>query len=123
MENELRRRVGQNIRAWRKKAGFTLEALAELADLDTGFLTHLEHGDKMPGLLTLAKIAKALDLPMASLVADAVPKRSHADYEYLQQVRLAMKGKTTSQRAELVAIIKGLRNPKTLEAVRHLVSR
>lgn len=123
MEKELRKRVGQNIRAWRKKAEFTLEALAELADLDTGFLTHIEHGDKMPGLLTLAKIAKGLNVPMATLVADTRPKNSDPDYAVHQQIRSAMRGKTSAQRAELVAIIKGLRNPKTLEAVRHLVSR
>lgn len=31
--------------------------------MDTGFLTHIEHGDKMPGLLTLAKIAQGLGVP------------------------------------------------------------
>lgn len=123
MEKELRRRVGQNIRTWRKKAGFTLEALAELADLDTGFLTHLEHADKMPGLLTLAKIAKGLDVPIAALVADTRPRNSDPDYELIQQVRSAVRGKSRGHKKELAAIVKGLRDARTLAAVKQLVSR
>lgn len=123
MEKELRKRVGQNIRAWRMKAGFTLEALAELADLDTGFLTHLEHGDKMAGLLTLAKIAKGLGVPMASLVADATSGKSDLDYAFLQQVRSAVRGKSRGHRRELVGILKGLRDTKTLAAVKQLVGK
>lgn len=123
MEKELRRLVGGNIRAWRKKGGLTLEALAELAGMDTGFLTHIELGQKMPGLLTLAKIAKGLGVPLAALVAKAPSGNADLDYAFLQQVRSAMKGKTRGHRLELIAILKGLRDTKTLAAVKQLVSR
>ena len=123
MERELRRQVGQNIRTWRKKGGLTLEALAELAEIDTGFLTHIEHGDKTPGLLTLAKIAKGLGVPLATLVANTTSGKADLDYAFLQQVRAEMKGKSRGHRTELIAILKGLRDARTLAAVKQLVGR
>lgn len=123
MERELRKQVGGNIRSWRKKSGLTLEALAELADMDTGFLVHIEHGDKMPGLLTLAKIAKGLNVPMTALVADTRPKNSDPDYALFQQVRSAVRGKSRGHKKELAAIVKGLRDRRTLAAVKQLVGR
>jgi len=123
MEKELRRQVGKNIRALRKKGALTLEALAELADMDTGFLTHIELGQKMPGLMTLAKIAKGLGVPLAALVAKAPAGKADLGYAFLQQVRAAMKGKSRGHRLELVAILKGLRDSKTLNAVKQLVGR
>lgn len=123
MEKELRRQVGGNIRAWRKKGGLTLEALAELAAMDTGFLTHIELGQKMPGLLTLAKIAKGLGVPMAALVAETRPKNPDPDYALLQQVRSAVRGKSRGHKKELAAIVKGLRDRRTLAAVKQLIGR
>ena len=123
METELRRQVGANIRALRKKGGLTLEALAGLSGVDTGFLTHVELGQKMPGLLTLAKIAKGLDVSLSSLVANAPSGKADLDYAFLQQVRLVTKGKSRAHRLELIAILKGLRDSKTLGAVKTLVGR
>lgn len=123
MEKELRRQVGGNIRALRKKGGLTLEALAELAGMDTGFLTHIELGQKMPGLLTLAKIAKGLGITLAALVANTTSGKADLDYAFLQQVRAAMKGKSRGHRAELIGILKGLRDAKTLAAVKQLVGK
>ena len=123
MEKELRKQVGGNIRVWRKKGKLTLEALAELADVDTGFLVHIELGQKMPGLLTLKKVAKGLGVPMAALVADTRPKNADPDYALLQQVRSAVRGKSRSHKKELAAIVKGLRDRRTLAAVKQLVGR
>lgn len=43
MEKELRASLGAAIRAYRKKGKLTLNQLAEMADIDSGFLTYIEH--------------------------------------------------------------------------------
>ena len=77
----------------------------------------------MPGLLTLAKLAKGLDVPLAALVANATSAKADLDYAFLQQVRSSMKGKSREQGLELIAVLKGLRDSKTLAAVKRLVAK
>lgn len=59
---------------------------------------------------------------MTALVADT-PKKSDPDYVVLQQVRVAIKGKSQGHKRELVAIVKGLRDRRTLAAVKQLIAR
>lgn len=59
-----RRVIGDAIRVRRKKAGFTQERLAELADLNPKYLGEIERGEKIISIEALLRIAKALKTPI-----------------------------------------------------------
>lgn len=53
-------RLGEKVRQKRREAGYTQEKLAEICDISTGFLGHIESGTRAPSLETLYSIAGAL---------------------------------------------------------------
>lgn len=65
-----RRIVGQKIRAYRKKAGLSQEALAEKASLSYKYLGEVERGYVNVSLDSLMRIAKALKLKLSDLVCE-----------------------------------------------------
>jgi len=64
-----RLQLGHKIRAFRQKAGYTQERLAELAGLDYKYLQRIE-GKNTPNLKidTIEKLAKALRIKPAKLL-------------------------------------------------------
>jgi len=65
-----RRILGDQIRNYRKQAGFTQEQLAEKADLHHNFIGEVERGNMEISLTSMLKIAKALKVKVRDLVAE-----------------------------------------------------
>ena len=53
--------LGQRIREQRRKKGWTMDKLAEKADLSVNYVGDLERGVKTPSLDTFIRIVEALD--------------------------------------------------------------
>lgn len=70
---------GITVRQLREQQGWSQEALAERADLNRSYVGELERGQAIPSLLTLKKLALALDLSLSNLMAHA---------ERIEQTRL-----------------------------------
>ena len=64
------RTVGHKLRLLRVSAGFSLEKLAEKAELSVSFLGSVERGTKEPSLSTLKKLSAALGVPVQAFIAD-----------------------------------------------------
>lgn len=62
--------IGQRIRRIRKVRGITQEALAELVDVSTTHVSHIETGVTKLSLPVLVKIANALDVRVDALLYD-----------------------------------------------------
>jgi len=62
MENQYRRRLAKNVRAYRKKMALSQESLAERADMHWTFISGVERSKYNLSLSSLVRIAKALDL-------------------------------------------------------------
>ena len=62
--------LGEAIRAQRVRAGFTLEFLAEKADLHPNYLGRVERGEEYISLSALRRVAKALNVRVRELVSD-----------------------------------------------------
>lgn len=62
--------VGRNIRLLRKQKGLSQEKLSFEAGLHRTYIGDIERGKKNPTIKALAKIAKALDVPPARLLAE-----------------------------------------------------
>ncbi len=58
----LYKKLGENIKKYRKEAGLTQEKLAELADISLDFMGKIEVNINKPGLKTVFKIAQALNI-------------------------------------------------------------
>lgn len=65
-------KIGNKIRCLRKLRGWSQETLAFNANINPAFLGQLERGLKSPTVVTLKKIAEALDVSLAELFT-AVP--------------------------------------------------
>jgi XRE family transcriptional regulator, regulator of sulfur utilization len=65
--NKVRRNLGENIRALRKRAGLSQERLAEKADLHPVYMSQVECGKKAVSVEALWKISKALRVSMPTL--------------------------------------------------------
>lgn len=63
-------RIGQRVRAERERKGMTINQLAERAKLQRPNLSRLELGRHEPSLETLERVAAALQVPVARLVAN-----------------------------------------------------
>jgi transcriptional regulator with XRE-family HTH domain len=61
-----------NVRRLRKERGLTQERLAELADLHMTDIARIETQGRDPGVKTIAKIAKGLNVP-AGCLFDGIP--------------------------------------------------
>jgi transcriptional regulator with XRE-family HTH domain len=120
-QKELLAGVGRSIRQWRKKAGLTMAQLAEQAEVDAGFLAYIETGKKLPSLTTAAKLAAALGIRLADLFKDIPGERVDAGYQMERQVIVLLHGCSPDHKQAILGILKGLRDPKRLEALRQLI--
>lgn len=65
-----RRILGETIRIFRKKAGFSQEKLAEKAELHPVYISAVERGVKNISMDAMVRIAKALGVRVRDLVSD-----------------------------------------------------
>jgi XRE family transcriptional regulator, regulator of sulfur utilization len=63
----IRKLLGDNIRASRKRAGFSQEKLAEKADLHPVYVGQVERGEKAVSVEALFKISAALGTSVSNL--------------------------------------------------------
>jgi transcriptional regulator with XRE-family HTH domain len=60
--------LGEAIRTKRKEHGISQEKLALLAEVDRGYLGRVERGENNVAMLTLLKVANALNVDLADLI-------------------------------------------------------
>lgn len=60
---------GANLRKAREEAELSQEALGHAAEFHPTEVNRIERGRRNPGLLTIIKLAKALDIPAGDLLA------------------------------------------------------
>ncbi|WP_198368333.1 helix-turn-helix domain-containing protein [Roseomonas sp. KE0001] len=68
--------LGARLRALRQAAGLTLDALAEAASLDKGYLSRVERGLKAPSIATLLRLSEALAVPVGELFGESVAEHA-----------------------------------------------
>jgi transcriptional regulator with XRE-family HTH domain len=65
--------IARNIRRLRFRRGLTVERLSQLADINLLTVDQMENGKAEPSLGLAWKLATALDVPFAALMADHAP--------------------------------------------------
>jgi transcriptional regulator with XRE-family HTH domain len=80
--------LGDKIRALRKKKGYTLDKLAELAESSKSYIWELENKDPpRPSADKVAKIAVALDVTPDYLITDSVLVEDATDTAFFRKYR------------------------------------
>ncbi len=63
--------LGSTVRRLRKEQSISQERLALLAEIDRSYVGRIERGDNNAAVLTLAKLAAALNISLATLFSEA----------------------------------------------------
>lgn len=64
--------LGAAVRRAREARGLGVREMAKLADTDPSYVSHLEHGRRIPTLRTLVRFADLLRVDAADLAACAI---------------------------------------------------
>jgi transcriptional regulator with XRE-family HTH domain len=64
------KRIGENIRKFRKEAGITQERLAEKAGLHPVYISQVERADRAVTIDALLRITKALGIRLRDVIGD-----------------------------------------------------
>jgi transcriptional regulator with XRE-family HTH domain len=68
--DDLRAALGSRVKGLREERGWSQAQLAERADLDLTYISGIERGRRNPGLNSLGRLAKALNVALGSLLTD-----------------------------------------------------
>jgi len=61
-------KLGQNLKRIRTQKGISQGEIARTLEIDRSFITNIEGGKTNPTLSTIAKIAKAIGVPIEDLI-------------------------------------------------------
>ncbi len=73
---DVRKRVGLNLKRFRRELGLSQEEFAFKAGLHRTYISGVERGVRNPTILVLEEIALALGVPSAKLLEDVPRKRA-----------------------------------------------
>lgn len=68
--DDLRVRLGRNVRRMRLERGYSQERLAGDAEIDLTYMGGIERGRRNPSLLVMGRVAKALNVTILELLAE-----------------------------------------------------
>ena len=107
--------IGETIRNFRLQKGMSQGDIEKRTGLLRCYLSRVENGHTIPSLDTLAKIATAMDVPLANFFAEsgsngdgnkAVPQLSEDEVRFLTQIRRYSSGLNDSDRKLVLAMVK-----------------
>ncbi len=106
-------KIGATIRDFRLQRGLSQGDIEKRTGLLRCYLSRVENGHTVPSLDTLAKIAQALDVPLAQFFADPatpreVPAQKVSDDElrFLSQIRRYSSNLNDSDKKLLLAMVR-----------------
>lgn len=67
-EKQIVSQFALRMRAYREAKGISQERLAEYANLHRTYIGSIERGEKVPSLVTVVKISKALNISISELI-------------------------------------------------------
>ncbi len=107
--------IGETIRNFRLQKGMSQGDIEKRTGLLRCYLSRVENGHTIPSLDTLAKIATAMDVPLAHFFAvngngngdgKALPQLSEDEVRFLTQIRRYSSGLNDSDRKLVLAMVK-----------------
>ncbi len=112
--HQTRMNIGETIRNFRLQKGMSQGDIEKRTGLLRCYLSRVENGHTIPSLDTLAKIATAMELPLANFFADTngdshkanLPQLSEEEVRFLSQIRRYSSNLNESDRKLVLAMVK-----------------
>jgi len=106
--------IGERIRNFRLQKALSQGDIEKRTGLLRCYLSRVENGHTIPSLDTLAKIASAMDVPLAQFFADGVPENGNKNLphltddqvRFLNQIRRYSSGLNDSDRKLVLQMVK-----------------
>ena len=106
--------IGETIRNFRLQKGMSQGDIEKRTGLLRCYLSRVENGHTIPSLDTLAKIASAMELPLAQFFSDShqengnkdLPQLSEDEIRFLSQMRRYSSNLNDSDRTLVLAMVK-----------------
>jgi len=107
--------IGETIRSFRLQKGMSQGDIEKRTGLLRCYLSRVENGHTIPSLDTLAKIAGAMELPLAHFFSDhpgedgqakPIPHLSEEEVRFLSQIRRYSSSLNDSDRKLVLAMVK-----------------
>ncbi len=106
--------IGETIRNFRLQKGMSQGDIEKRTGLLRCYLSRVENGHTIPSLDTLAKIAGAMELPLAQFFADGgaengaknLPQLSEEEVRFLTQIRRYSASLNDSDRKLVLAMVR-----------------
>lgn len=106
-------KIGTTIRGLRMQKGFSQGDIEKKTGLLRCYLSRIENGHTVPSLETLAKVAQALDVPVAQFFAEdslnrqlGAQKLGDEELRFLLQIRRYSSNLNENDRKLLLAMVK-----------------
>ena len=111
--------IGETIRNYRLQKGMSQGDIEKRTGLLRCYLSRVENGHTIPSLDTLAKIATAMDLPLAQFFNEsegesgskAAPHLAEDEVRFLTQIRRYSSSLNDSDRKLVIAMVKKMAAP------------
>lgn len=100
--------IGQSLRRLRKEKGFTLEELAERAEMSVSYLSHIERGTRKAPLGELESLAEVLGANLYTLFArpSSVHNAKEKPSTYDVKITTILKKLTEKEKKNLHGLLK-----------------
>jgi transcriptional regulator with XRE-family HTH domain len=106
--------IGERIRNFRLQKTLSQGDIEKRTGLLRCYLSRVENGHTIPSLDTLAKIATAMDVPLAQFFADGIPENGNKNLpsltddqvRFLSQIRRYSSGLNESDRKLVIQMVK-----------------
>ena len=106
--------IGETIRNYRLQKGMSQGDIEKRTGLLRCYLSRVENGHTIPSLDTLAKIATAMDVPLAHFFTEqnrdngnrAAPQLAEEEVRFLTQIRRYSSSLNDSDRKLVIAMVK-----------------
>ena len=85
--------LGKKIQQIRKSRGFTQEKLAEIIEMDSGYICKMETGRHTPSLETLEKLANALKVELSEFLNFETLVEADYKSKLIELIEVLPKGK------------------------------
>ncbi|MEK6647613.1 MAG: helix-turn-helix transcriptional regulator [Candidatus Firestonebacteria bacterium] len=115
---EIKHKIGENIRYFRKLKGIAQEQLAYTSDLHPTYISQIERGKKACSIKTLSKIAFALNIPTEKILSniDTIVKMSQKvkNDTILRKIQLLLNKRSIGEKKACINLIRNfLKNVDT----------
>lgn len=97
---DIRKRLGYNVNRLRQKKGLSQSKLAEMVEISSTFMMHIEHGTRGASLETVELLAKALEVDIPVLFLR--PRERTDDPDENTRARSALESQLTARLSETI---------------------